>query len=81
MIKEQIIQVPETEKQQDKDNDTTIPDWVRNNASWWSSNQISDKEFASGLQFPVWNNYGIKNMMCSLVVPVFLNFCKGCRDK
>lgn len=51
MIKERIIQIPETQKQQNKDNDATIPDWVRNNALWWSNDQISDKEFVSGLQF------------------------------
>ena len=49
MIKENIIQVPETEKQQNDNSD--IPDWVRNNASWWANDQISDKDFASGLQY------------------------------
>ena len=29
----------------------SIPDWVRNNAQWWSQNQISDKDFASGIEF------------------------------
>lgn len=51
MIKEKIIQVPKTEKQQNED--SVIPDWVRNNALWWSNDQISDKDFASGLQFLV----------------------------
>ena len=51
MIKENIIQVPQTEKQQKTS--ATIPDWVRNNAQWWASDQISDKDFASGLQFLV----------------------------
>lgn len=49
MIKEKIIQVPETEKQQNETSD--IPDWVKNNASWWANDQISDKDFASGLQY------------------------------
>ena len=51
MIKEKIILVPNTERQQSEE--STIPDWVRNNAKWWASNQISDKDFASGLQFLV----------------------------
>ena len=29
----------------------TIPDWVKNNAAWWSEGQIDDKTFANGLQF------------------------------
>ena len=28
-----------------------IPDWVRNNAKWWSLTQISDKDFAVGLEY------------------------------
>lgn len=49
MIKEKIIQVPQTEKEQTTL--STIPDWVKNNAGWWANDQISDKDFASGLQF------------------------------
>ena len=30
-----------------------IPDWVRNNAGWWSAEQISDNDFASGLEFMI----------------------------
>ena len=32
-------------------NDSVIPDWVKNNAKWWSDDQISDEDFASGLEF------------------------------
>jgi len=28
-----------------------IPDWVRNNAHWWSEDLISDTEFSQGLQY------------------------------
>jgi len=28
-----------------------IPDWVRNNAGWWSEGQISDNDFAGGIEF------------------------------
>jgi len=28
-----------------------IPDWVRNNAQWWSLTQISDQDFAKGLEY------------------------------
>ncbi|RDJ32261.1 MAG: hypothetical protein DWQ18_08860 [Crenarchaeota archaeon] len=28
-----------------------IPQWVKNNAKWWSDEQISDKDFAAGLEY------------------------------
>jgi len=28
-----------------------IPDWVKNNAKWWSVSQISDKDFVKGLEY------------------------------
>ena len=31
----------------------TIPDWVRNNAKWWSEGQIRDSDFVSGIQFMI----------------------------
>ena len=34
-----------------------IPDWVKNNASWWSERQISQTEFTNGLEFLI--NEGI----------------------
>jgi len=30
-----------------------IPDWVKNNADWWSQGLISDRDFATGLAFMV----------------------------
>ena len=30
-----------------------IPDWVRNNAEWWSKNQIQDSDFASGIEYMI----------------------------
>ena len=31
----------------------TIPDWVKNNAKWWSEGTISDNDFASGIEFMI----------------------------
>ena len=31
----------------------TIPDWIRNNANWWSNDQISDDDFAGGIQYMI----------------------------
>ena len=30
---------------------TQIPEWIRNNAEWWASDQIDDNTFLSGIQF------------------------------
>ncbi|MCI4432225.1 MAG: hypothetical protein JHC41_01260 [Nitrosopumilus sp.] len=32
-----------------------IPDWIKNNASWWSKDLISDTEFVSGIQYLISN--------------------------
>ncbi|MBT8252289.1 MAG: peptidase [Nitrosopumilus sp.] len=34
-----------------KESQIAIPEWVRKNAGWWSAGQISDKEFANGIEF------------------------------
>ncbi len=31
----------------------SIPDWIRDNAGWWSSNQIQDADFTSGIEFMI----------------------------
>ncbi len=32
-----------------------IPDWIRNNAKWWSEEKIGDDDFISGIQFLIDN--------------------------
>jgi len=27
-----------------------VPDWIKNNAGWWSSEQITDSEFINGIE-------------------------------
>jgi hypothetical protein len=34
-------------------NEISIPDWVRNSAGWWASNQIPDSDFASGIEYMI----------------------------
>jgi subtilisin family serine protease len=53
MIKEGIIQVPTASSETETTEEVAIPDWVRNNADWWSQDLISDKDFASGIQYLV----------------------------
>jgi hypothetical protein len=37
-------------------NEISIPDWVRNNAAWWSDGAITDNDFASGIEFMIKEN-------------------------
>jgi len=39
---------------------TTIPDWIKNNAGWWSDEQIDDNTFIQGIE------YMIKNKIISI---------------
>ena len=54
LIKEEIIQIPET-KQSAPGGSQEIPGWIKNNADWWSQELISDDDFLKGIQFMVEN--------------------------
>jgi len=44
--------VPCNDKIQSQYGDTkSVPDWIKNNASWWSDNLIDDTDFINGLQY------------------------------
>ena len=34
-----------------ENNDISIPEWIRNNAAWWSDGQIDDSSFVEGIQY------------------------------
>ena len=36
-------------------NSEKIPNWIRNNAGWWATDQISDSEFVTGIEFLIKN--------------------------
>ncbi|MCV0393443.1 MAG: peptidase [Nitrosopumilus sp.] len=36
-------------------NEITIPDWIRNNALWWSDEQIDDTTFIQGIEYLIKN--------------------------
>jgi len=36
-------------------NDIAIPDWIRNNALWWSDGQIDDNTFIQGIEYLIKN--------------------------
>jgi len=33
-----------------------VPEWIRNNAAWWSENQIGDTDFLKGIEYLIENN-------------------------
>ena len=46
--------IPPTEQATDSGSDV-IPDWIKNNAGWWSNGLIPDEAFVSGLQWLISN--------------------------
>ena len=36
--------------------DTQIPDWIKNVAGWWATDEISEKEFLDGIGYLINNN-------------------------
>jgi hypothetical protein len=55
LIKEGIMQIPETTKPETAETSQEIPSWIKNNADWWSQGLISDDDFVKGIQFLVEN--------------------------
>ena len=55
LIKEGIIQIPETTQSSEPTGSQEIPGWIKNNADWWSQGLISDGDFLKGIQFMVEN--------------------------
>ncbi len=45
------VEVPVVVNRVDSSSKISLPDWIRNNAGWWADGQISDKEFALGIEF------------------------------
>ena len=41
-----IMIIPNILGQEDK-----IPDWIKNNAGWWATDQIDDSSFLQGIQY------------------------------
>ncbi len=46
----------QTKPETSSDSKTSIPEWIRNNAKWWSEGQIEDSDFVSGIQFMIKEN-------------------------
>ena len=54
LVKETIIQIPET-VQSTTESSQEIPPWIKNNADWWAQGLISDDDFIKGIQYLVEN--------------------------
>jgi len=50
------IEVQKLTEEQPTEPESKIPDWIRNNAKWWSDGQIDDSDFTSGIQFMIKEN-------------------------
>jgi tetratricopeptide (TPR) repeat protein len=55
LIKEGIVNVPETSANASQEKSNEIPTWIKNNADWWGQGLISDGDFLKGIQFLVEN--------------------------
>ena len=55
MVKEKVINIPELPPQASDVAEQKIPDWIRNNAVWWSEGAISEDDFVNGIEFLVQN--------------------------
>mgnify|MGYP003433070206 CR=1 FL=1 len=49
MIEDGIIILPK----ENQISERVIPNWVKNNARWWSNDQISDDDFIKSIQYLV----------------------------
>ncbi len=55
MIKNEIINIPDSQKSvntsTEKKSQPVIPDWIKNNALWWSQDLITENDFVKGLEW------------------------------
>jgi hypothetical protein len=51
-----------------------VPEWIKNNAAWWSANQIGDEDFLKGIEYLIENNIiVILNLPESKPIPSFVD--------
>jgi len=50
------VEVQKLTEEQPTEPEPKIPNWIRNNAKWWSDGQIDDSDFTSGIQFMIKEN-------------------------
>ncbi|MDE1726672.1 MAG: hypothetical protein KGH89_05340 [Thaumarchaeota archaeon] len=55
LIQQKIMQVPLQSNSSATSGASQIPSWIKTNARWWASGQISDQDFVKGIQWLVSN--------------------------
>lgn len=53
MIQNGIMKIPNLPPKSSEVSETKVPDWIKNNAKWWSEGQITDDDFVKGIQYLV----------------------------
>jgi len=53
MINSEIIKIPNIPEAPSGESESNVPDWIKNNAKWWSDGLISDADFVKGIQYLV----------------------------
>lgn len=51
LVQEKIIVILSLPEQASEQTENSIPEWVRNNADWWSDNLISEEEFLNAIKY------------------------------
>jgi plastocyanin len=59
-----------------------IPHYIKNNAKWWASGEISNNEFTKGIQFLIKNGYMVihtqnKSKINSDLIPIWIKYNAG----
>jgi len=58
-----ILSIPNSYAQED----TQIPNWIKNTAGWWANDEISEIEFLTGIEYLINNNIiSISFMPCTV---------------
>jgi len=55
LIQNEIITIQDNEIIAPSYSSNGIPEWIKNNAGWWSDDLITEKEFIDGLQWLISN--------------------------
>ena len=55
LISNKIINIPSSVQTSEPSQSQEIPDWIKNNAGWWATDQIDDATYVSSLQWLISN--------------------------
>ncbi len=55
----------------------TVPDWVKNTAGWWASDQIPDSAFLQGIQYLIKEGIMVVEFLLKLIQKLQKKFLAG----